>query len=336
MPTSSNRGQPRISNTPTSEPFYSSFSSAPISSASYAQAPPVGSGEFGITPEQNPYAGMGYDVLPEPPGQDPPGHAVPQEAHISGAGDRAIDRADPPQQAAGHPSGPPTVEDLYRAPGNPYADHAGRPASASMPASVTAPVSTGPGAASLAPFATPPTSQPQSVPARPHAPRPARKRKGVGCLASIVILALVAFFALAALGYVLELVEDRSSGTLATVPDSELAPGQCFETLEYVSGNELQPVSCGDAHRFEVVENYDLGTGAYPGTDALSETARSICSAYAADAADELSDPRVGHYALYPSEGGWNQGDQTLTCFISIAGSVRLVGSYTDGDAAVV
>lgn len=158
----------------------------------------------------------------------------------------------------------------------------------------------------------------------------------MGCLASILILALVGFLALGALGYVLELFEDNQSDTLATVPDTELTSGQCFETLEYVSGNELQPVPCGDEHRFEVVDNYDLGSGAYPGTDELAETARSVCSDHAQVAAQALSDSRISHYALYPSEGGWNQGDQTLTCFISIAGTVRLVGSYIDGDAAVV
>src|SRR5690625_2037980 len=305
-----------ISYAPSSEPFYVNIPNAPLSSNDYAPAPPVGSDSYGNQGRVNPYQGMGYDLLPPEEGALPPAPPPPAAVNLpSGAG------AGPDHGL--YPAGPPEVADLYRAPGNPYADRSGRPITASLPT-----------AASPAP-APPPSSAPAPGPFAPPPHQQRQERKlGVGATIGLVFAVV---FAGILIWTVLSGVSQRSSGETAepTVADTDLREGMCFQELSYVQGNHLQPVPCAEPHRFEVARNVPGPWADYPGEEDVAEFASEACTGVAEELTARFSTRPLNSHSLYPSEATWEAGDRNITCFIAVAGNVRLHGSAYDGDLEV-
>lgn len=305
---------------PSSEPFYSNIPAAPISAGSpYPKAPPVRGGEFGETDEANPYSDMGYaaaqvQAQPVEPVQAPTPRA-PSAAPTPQYSPTPVRPARADHSAAHHH---PAVEDLYRAPGNPYADHSGRAAPASGHEAM---------------------SVPGFTPPRPRPVRPERpKRKGRSMFTVIVLLLVLGNLFVkggSALWGYLEDAFSSSSSDLPTIADTDIDVGDCFLELDYVRGNHFQPVDCDDPHRFQVVLSTDAPFDDYPGEDELVTTTRETCQEITSEVSGEVGSTRLSHFSLYPSEAGWEAGDQTITCFVSTAGSTRLHGSYTDGTLEV-
>lgn len=341
---------------PSSEPFYPVIPAAPISSTGYSQAPRVAPNAYSVDESTNPYSGMGYDTLPT---EHPPG--MQQSAQPGPQAPPAIP-GQPHQSVGPHPTGPayragepPAVEDLFKAPGNPYADLSGRaapaPSSSSPTHSATAHMAPG-GSVPPGTYAQPGShAQPVTTPGMypgggvaPGSPQP--KTKGVGCLVTLIVLAVVGALLVSGLvGIVKNFGLPESTSTtvpspsptqsLATVADTDLDAGLCFDTLEYVRGNHLQPIACAEPHRFEVAQNVPAPFADYPGDEEMSDFAAEQCESVADDITAQFSTRKLTPHSLYPSPGTWANGDHMVTCFISIAGSPRLHGSAHDGDLEV-
>ncbi len=344
------RRLPPASLAPSSEPFYPAVPAAPISSTDYGQAPAVGPGAFGDRGDQNPYSGMGYDLLPSDDQQ--PAAPPAAESPSPSGGTQAPGFTQPPgftqtpglaapTPAPPYSDGPPSVADLHRAPGNPYADHSGRAVSPGVPP----PPATGTAAPTSDPYSAPGKATPPGQVSGFGAPAPASpapgsppKKRTAGCLAgAIAVLAIGALVIQGLVAFVSNFTTDGTDPgpTLPTVADTELQEGMCFDTLEYVDGNHFQPIACEEPHRFQVSRNVQVPGTAYPGEDEVAELASTECREIAAGLTDEFDTRPLSPHSLYPSEGTWKNGDQTITCFISVAGSQRLHGSAYDGGLEV-
>ena len=318
---------------PSSEPFYSSIPAAPISSSSYSQAPRVGTGTFGDEHSSDPYSQMGYSALPGS-GTD---RSTRQPAQL----DHQRHYGTSEQYEGGQAS----VEDLYRAPGNPYSDHSGRAISATSPNAYASPgqgfspATQSTRSTSFNPGAVPAGVIPPGDPG--GAPAPAKKKRGAGCAISSIAFLIVAGFIIAgAYGFISDFIDtpaspSSSSSALPTVPDTELEEGMCFQSLEPEQSNELQPVPCDEPHRFEVAANIEIPGSNYPGEDEVRERASRECRETAEDTAYIFNTSELTPYSLYPSEGTWAGGDRTISCFIATEGDELLHGSAHEGDLEV-
>lgn len=317
---------------PSSEPFYSSIPAAPISSSSYSQAPRVGTGNFGDEQSSDPYSQMGYSALP---GSDTDRSTRQPAQPYHQRRDDTAER---------YGGGQPSVEDLYRAPGNPYSDHAGRAISATAPNAYAtpgqgfSPSSRSPRSSTFNPGAVPAGVVPPGAPG--GVPAPAKKR-GAGCaISSIAFLIVAGFIIVGAYGFISDFIDTpvspgSSSSALPTVPDTELEEGMCLQSLDPEQSNELQPVPCDEPHRFEVAANIEIPGSDYPGEDEVRERASRECRGAAEDTAYIFNTSELTPYSLYPSEGTWAGGDRTISCFIATEGDELLYGSAHEGDLEV-
>lgn len=339
---------------PSSQPFYSNIPAAPLSSMAYPQAPPVGSSGYGDTTSSDPYSGMGYATLPrhqqpaahggQTYSQSAEGYAQAPQGYTQAGRDHSAPTPGYAQSTGG------SLTDLYQAPGNPYADRSGRPVQPALDytqatAPTAAPYSVDPGtygqqaysiqittAPSTAP--QPPTSRtPQQVRTIGSAPKKRGRSGFIALLAMIGIFVLIAQFAQGIFSRAFD--SDFFTPSLPTVADVDLAEGMCFDTLNYVSSNRLQPVNCDEPHRIEVSANLMAPWDSYPGEDELIEHSRAECRAVADEISTTFRTRSIDSRSLYPSQGTWNSGDRTITCFISSVGTSRLVGSAATGDLQV-
>ncbi|MEU2772690.1 DUF4190 domain-containing protein [Streptomyces sp. NPDC007162] len=126
---------------------------------------------------------------------------------------------------------------------------------------------------------------------------------------------------------------DRSSLSLST--------GDCFDTPDHALDDDLitdvTPVACDEGHDGEVFATYRLKGTAYPGDDAIGDSADDRCygleDTYVLDVwavPDE-----VAVYYFTPSEDSWAAGDRDVVCvFGSSTSGGRLTDSYHQGPEA--
>ncbi len=123
-----------------------------------------------------------------------------------------------------------------------------------------------------------------------------------------------------------------------------LAEGECFDAPDgELSGEtyDVDTVPCAGAHDGEVFASFRLPAGAYPGDDAVAETAEDRCwslqNGYAMDGWAIPDDVDV--YYLSPTEESWAAGDREVTCAFGstdegedLTGSLRNDETVLDAD----
>jgi hypothetical protein len=130
---------------------------------------------------------------------------------------------------------------------------------------------------------------------------------------------------------------DRNdSGAIVKAGDldvTELQAGDCFdmpagsETATDIT--EVKAIPCSDAHENEVyvATNY-LSSDGYPGEAAMWEYADQFCvTAFDTFVSTSYEDSLLDFGYFYPSEEGWAQGDQAITCVLYDFNGALLTGS---------
>jgi len=127
-----------------------------------------------------------------------------------------------------------------------------------------------------------------------------------------------------------------SSGAIVDAGDlevTELRVGDCFNmqpgTNDDTEITDVEAVPCSEAHENEVyvVSNY-VASASYPGDLALWDFADQFCvTAFDTFVGMTYEDSLLEFGYFYPSEEGWDEGDQAITCVLYDLNGAQLTGS---------
>ncbi|HKJ56382.1 MAG TPA: septum formation family protein [Nitriliruptoraceae bacterium] len=109
--------------------------------------------------------------------------------------------------------------------------------------------------------------------------------------------------------------------------------GQCADDVVFDGSpvTEVIDVDCSQVHQVEVYALVGMpGDGPYPGDEEVDGRAAQLCRT-AASAELVGLDPGWQLKALRPSVDSWDQGDRTVTCFLTRASGNKTAGSITSG-----
>jgi len=127
----------------------------------------------------------------------------------------------------------------------------------------------------------------------------------------------------------LGLITGCASGVLT------LDVGTCFDDPEsFDEVTDVPVVDCADPHDNEVIGNFDLPDGGYPGDDVVADRAQTGCLGrfepyVGVDYASSIYD--LGWFT--PTADSWDAGDREVICFVYAVDFSRIEGSVR-GSAA--
>ena len=123
--------------------------------------------------------------------------------------------------------------------------------------------------------------------------------------------------------------EPTDAGTSTSVFDLEV--GDCFDTDDVSSVDEVTVVGCDATHVYEVFEiaDYDAGPDeAFPGEDELGDTAEDVCRPGFEDYVGvPYDDSEWFGTFINPSEQTWEEGDREILCVLHTEGETDITGS---------
>jgi hypothetical protein len=151
---------------------------------------------------------------------------------------------------------------------------------------------------------------------RSRASGPVKVLAGLG----VTILAIALYFT-AAIGV-----------NFAVTPVPTLQTGTCVNSIKpgvTVTGDVAKPVNCAAPHDNEIIGSTAYtAAGAFPGSDALQEFARTPCVATFEDYVGGTFDAsHLDMIAVTPSELTWAKGDRQVTCVVLAGDGSQLTGS---------
>ena len=145
-----------------------------------------------------------------------------------------------------------------------------------------------------------------STEAPPAAPPPAVAKPGRG--RTIVIVGGIIVF----LAVVLFIVRNNVSA-------DDLKVGDCFNTPTGDSISTVEKQPCTDSHNAEVIFVGEYTGDTYPISLSLNSFLEDSClpafESYVGRAVD--SEPELAIAYFYPTRDGWNNGDRTITCYVT-------------------
>jgi hypothetical protein len=169
----------------------------------------------------------------------------------------------------------------------------------------------------------------------PAAPPPSSKRTMV-----IAALGVVAFLVVAGIGATLLRGTDSgspgstpalptpSSGTV--VDATELAAGDCIILPSEGEFKDVRALPCGEPHDGEIFYTAAHPGSEYPSDDEFSsyvdENCRPAFESYTGSAYDGQEVLDYGWFT--PTQGGWDDGNRTVTCYLGPVGGGRTSQSY--------
>lgn len=110
---------------------------------------------------------------------------------------------------------------------------------------------------------------------------------------------------------------------------TELAGGECLSPFTNAWSQTFTVVDCGAPHIAQLTARLPVSADRWPGTEALAAQAGEQCQTSAAlntAAAAAFGDVQVqGSYA--PDQSTWDQGDKSISCFVSRSSGQPLTGS---------
>lgn len=111
-----------------------------------------------------------------------------------------------------------------------------------------------------------------------------------------------------------------SDPTSTDIPYVVLKPGECFNTPGLNDDvDEVETVSCSDAHDGEVISNETL-SGTFVTESQLADKAGDLCESKANSVARKQADGRVYYnYVLYPVLATYNDGKKTVSCSLTLS-----------------
>jgi hypothetical protein len=159
---------------------------------------------------------------------------------------------------------------------------------------------------------TAPAPAPSDTPAAVAAPtpEPAKPASTKGRWRPIVIVGAIVVF----LAVVLFAVRNN-------VQANDLVVGDCFTLPESSEVSTVEKQPCTESHDAEVVFVGDYPTGPYPLSFGLESFVGDNCvpasEAYVGRSLDDEPALSIGY--LSPTLDGWNNGDQSVTCYLLMA-----------------
>ena len=117
----------------------------------------------------------------------------------------------------------------------------------------------------------------------------------------------------------------------SSVSALDLEVGQCFNTEDVSSVDEVTVVGCDAAHVYEVfgLSDYEAAEDAdFPGADTLSSAAQEACRPAFEDYVGVAYDDSewFGTF-LNPSEATWADGDREIVCVLHTEEETEVTGS---------
>ncbi|QIK63487.1 hypothetical protein G7068_09960 [Leucobacter viscericola] len=116
---------------------------------------------------------------------------------------------------------------------------------------------------------------------------------------------------------------DDSTASDATVPDAfkteTFAVGDCINTVTTDDkGTRAEKVDCATAHDGQVSHVETLPKADYPGEEAISAQANTVCTgdSFTSFVGIPFSDSNLSGSFLYPKEFNWMVGDRQITCMV--------------------
>ncbi|CBT76737.1 septum formation family protein [Glutamicibacter arilaitensis] len=170
----------------------------------------------------------------------------------------------------------------------------------------------------------------------PLQPEP-EKPKRQGARWALMVVAVLALAA-AVVFVVLRLVDPPASpiannvprnenpgldGIIATqMPPAQLEQGDCLRG--FLSPLDPQTVvTCDSSHNAQLIGTFQLTGEDYPGANVLLTQSEDLCKSVSLDPRAGLDSTWTYHFSR-PSESTWDQGDRTVSCFLSLSeGNVR-------------
>lgn len=119
-------------------------------------------------------------------------------------------------------------------------------------------------------------------------------------------------------------------GRLTSAFDLEV--GDCFNTEQLSSVDEVAVVDCASPHVYEVfgLAEYDAAPGdAFPGDEDLNRAANDACRPAFEDYVGVAYDESEDWYATFinPSEETWAEGDREILCVLHTRDETEITGS---------
>ncbi|MFV9673302.1 MAG: septum formation family protein [Acidimicrobiia bacterium] len=127
--------------------------------------------------------------------------------------------------------------------------------------------------------------------------------------------------------------------TVAPVPtggEEGLLIGQCLDDDEldkYLAGDDFSLVSCDDPHDTEVYYRHQFAAGPYPGDETVTDELKGVCrSAFEGYVGVDYESSALSFWALWPTQGAWEDGNLLGECALFDPDSNKLTGSaYQSG-----
>jgi len=108
-----------------------------------------------------------------------------------------------------------------------------------------------------------------------------------------------------------------------------LEVGQCFNDPDATDEvSDVPIVDCEVAHDNEVYYLFDMPDGDFPGVSAVQLAADDGCFAqFESYVGQTYADSALGYWALYPTDGSWEQDDREIVCVLSDFNGGTMTGS---------
>lgn len=119
-----------------------------------------------------------------------------------------------------------------------------------------------------------------------------------------------------------------AEGSMTSAFDLEV--GDCFNTDDISTVDEVAVVGCEAAHVYEVfgLGEYGAEDDAFPGDDALTTAANEVCRPAFEDYVGVDYDSSEWHGTfINPSEETWAQGDREILCVLHTGDETEVTGS---------
>ncbi|SEE64013.1 septum formation family protein [Ruania alba] len=125
----------------------------------------------------------------------------------------------------------------------------------------------------------------------------------------------------------------------APVLDVDLLPGNCLESTERDSQQNLQQVPCNEPHAAEVYTELVVDESTYPefpGEDVFQDEADPFClEELQGMLPDGMDTTGLTYLALYPSQSTWDAGDRKFTCIAAVSEGSTMQGTFVSGDVEI-
>ena len=144
-------------------------------------------------------------------------------------------------------------------------------------------------------------------------------------IASLIISGLWVVVIVVGVAVAITAQPDRSPSGQVTQPGrlsvQDVKTGDCIKNFDEGRVARLDAVPCTQPHAAEVIGEFDLPSGSYPGESAITDQAESRCTDMVPSELANSSRTDLGVAYLYPQASNWAVGDRTVQCMVASDGA---------------